>query len=139
MLYGLLITRCLRKCLFQLCILCIHWVTKKHIFVLHTYIMNEYVTACIEQNTNTICSLLNEASFGIFCDQIGQLIQSHWVFKDSSKIMAQYFCYNPDSWSSAFWSGFRLKRYWSCISDFSSKIIRHIMYMIKTYIIKIQS
>ena len=32
-----------------------------------------------------------------------------------------------------------LKGYWSCISAFSSKIIRHIMYMIKTYNIKIQS
>ena len=44
------------------------------------------------------------------------------------------------SWigSSAFWTWFRLKGYWSWISAFSSKIIRHIMYMIKTWIIKIQ-
>ena len=48
--------------------------------------------------------------------------------------MAQYFCYDPDLGSSAFWTGFRLKGYWSCISAFSSKIIRHIRYMIKTFI-----
>ena len=41
--------------------------------------------------------------------------------------------------SLAFWTGFSLKGYWSCTSAFSSKIISHIMYMIKTYIIKIQS
>ena len=46
--------------------------------------------------------------------------------------MAQYFCKRSRS-------RFRLTGYWSCISVFSSKIIRHIMYMIKTYIIKIQS
>ena len=45
---------------------------------------------------------------------------------------AQYFCKRSRS-------RFRFKGYWSCISAFSSKIIRHIMYMIKTYIIKIQS
>ena len=53
--------------------------------------------------------------------------------------MAQYFCYDPDSGSSAFCTGFRLKGYWSCISAFPSKIIRHIMEMIRTYIIKLQS
>ena len=42
--------------------------------------------------------------------------------------LAQYLCYNPDSGSSAFWTGFRLKGYLFCISAFSSKIIRHIMY-----------
>ena len=33
------------------------------------------------------------------------------------------------SWigSSAFWTGFRVKGYWSCTSPFSSKIIRHII------------
>ena len=41
--------------------------------------------------------------------------------------------------SSAFWAGFRLKGYWSSTSAFSSKIIRHIMHMIKTHIVKIQS
>ena len=41
--------------------------------------------------------------------------------------LAQYFCYDPDS------------GYWSCISAFPSKIIRHIMEMIRTYIIKLQS
>ena len=46
--------------------------------------------------------------------------------------MAQYFCKRS-------WSWFRLKGYWSFISAFSSKIIRHIMYMIKMYIIKSQS
>ena len=45
----------------------------------------------------------------------------------SPKSLAQYFCKGSRSW------------YWSCISAFSSKIIRHIMSMIKTYIIKIQS
>ena len=33
----------------------------------------------------------------------------------------------------------QLKEYWSCTSAFPSKIIRHIMYMIKTYFIKIQA
>ena len=53
-----------------------------------------------------------------------------------------YFC------TDKFWDFFRLKKFWdfcrlkgcwSCLFAFASKIIRHIMYMIKTYFVKIQS
>ena len=43
--------------------------------------MNKYVTACIEQNTNKNCSPLDDTSFGIFCDQIGQLLESLFILK----------------------------------------------------------
>ena len=44
-------------------------------------------------------------------------------------VMAQYFYLDPKIGSSTFWSGFRLKVFWSNISTFSSTIKRHIMYM----------
>ena len=47
----------------------------------------------------------------------------------TSLLMAQYFYLDPKIGSSTFWSGFRLKVFWSNISTFSSKIKRHIMYM----------
>ena len=37
-------------------------------------------TKHFSRNTNNICSLLNNASIGTFCVQIGQLLESHWIF-----------------------------------------------------------
>ena len=43
-----------------------------------------------EQNINNICSPSTNASLGIFCVQICQLLKSHWVFEDSRK---HWFCF----------------------------------------------
>ena len=37
----------------------------------------------LKQNNNNIWAPLNNASFGSFCVQIGQLLESQWVFEDA--------------------------------------------------------
>ena len=61
---------------------------KKHIY-LSPYVCNERIfdglqlglnKKKIEQKINEFCSLFDNASFGTFCIQIGQLLESQWVF-----------------------------------------------------------
>ena len=49
---------------------------KKHMFLLHTYAAHVKQNI-FEQELNKVYSLLDNASFGIFCIKIGRLFESH--------------------------------------------------------------
>ena len=82
--------------------------------------------------------------FVIFFAKIPLSYENVWKFisVQCSVSMGVSFC-TDKLWDffrlKIFWDFFTLKGFWSCSSAFSSKIIRHIIYMIRTYIVKIQS
>ena len=77
--------------------------------------------------------------------QLQQELKIMWYYCVLEESITKFSLNGPILLLRSSWIGFldrvqtRFQGFWSCTSTFSSKMIRHILYMIKTYIIKIQS